>query len=542
MTPLLLLLAPLQATPQAAGDPIEAPGVIYYDFLEFEGDRLRGGRIPVDLDNPMHTDTGQVFAESASSVTTLMDNGPTSNRIDIVFVGDGYQASELSSYAADVDGILPVFFAKEPLDAYMTFFNVHRVDVISVDSGVDNDPTQGISRNTALDMTYWCSNIERLLCVNVGKAYNHANCAPDVDQVLALANSSKYGGAGYPSNELGTLAAKNGSAIEIALHEFGHSMGDLADEYDYGGPTTYSGPELNQANVSIYDSTTMASLQTKWHLWLSTAGVGTFEGGNYSVFGVYRPTNNSLMRSLGRPFQGINREQMIFKVYEAVDPIDSSTDPTQCDPNATFSLSLVQPTDHSLDVQWKLDGVDISGANGDSFDASSLGLAPGTYTLSVEVVDNTPWVKDEAKRASLMTKTRSWTIVAAGTVASNPGGANPNSFTVGGSQLGRPVFGETLDFFVDMAGTTGHTMGTVIGFFGGLNVPLGGGQLLLVDITDPGGEIFGFPLQTGTFSQIGIPVVNDPSLCGVEIHTQAVHLFGVQPFALSNAQILTLGY
>ena len=544
LSPLLLLLLPQTVSPTQAGPGTtgQGPGFIYYDFLDHEGGPLRGGRVLIEIGNPLHVDDGSVIQEATSASTTLMDNGPSANRIDIVFVGDGYQAAEIPAYAADVDGILPVFFAKEPLDAYMTFFNVHRVDVVSVDSGVDNDPVQGIFRNTALDMQYWCGGTERLLCVNVGKARNQANCAPEADQILALANSSKYGGAGYPSSDLGTLAADNGSAIEIALHEFGHSMGDLADEYDYGGPTTYSGPERPEANVSIYDATQMGSLQTKWHLWLSQAGVGTFEGGYYSQFGVYRPTSNSLMRNLGRPFQGINREQMIFKIYEEVDPIDAATDPTQCDPNAVYALTLVQPTDHALDVQWQLDGVDISGATGDSFDASTLGLAPGNYELSVTVVDNTPWVRDEAKRASLMTKTRSWMLSVAGVASVNPGNANPASLSVGGSQLGRPVFGETIDLFVNASGTTGHTMSTVIGFFGGLNLTLGGGQVLLVDISDPGGEVFGFALQNGDFALTGLPVVNDPSLCGLEVHAQGVHLFGVTPFALSNAQVLTLGY
>ena len=542
MTSLLLLLLPsvAQSAVQSASEPTTADEVIYYDFLEHEGGALRGGRVAVEPGNPLHTLTTQPLPEGLSPVTTLMDNGPVTNRIDLVFVGDGYQAAELPAYASDVDGILPVFFAKTPLDHYISFFNVHRVDVTSVDSGVDNDPVQGILKNTALDMAYWCGGTERLLCVNVGKAYNHANGAPDVDQVLGLANSSMYGGAGYPSSDLGTLAADNSSAIEIALHEFGHSMGNLADEYDYGGPTTYTGPEPSAANASIHEESVMTGLQTKWHLWFPVAGFGTFEGCNYSLFGIYRPSNNSLMRSLGRPFQGVNGEQMIFKIYEQVNPIDAATDPTQCDPGATYAVSLVQPT-HGLDVQWKLDGVDIPGATAASLDASTLSLGPGSHVLSVHVVDATTLVRDEVKRAALMTESRSWTLSVAGVAAVNAG-ANPASLSVGGSQLGRPVFGETLDFHVDVSGTTGHAMSTVIGFFGGWNVPLGGGQVLLVDISHPGGEIFGFPLQAGNFAVTGLPVANDPSLCGSEISIQAIHMFGVQPFALSNAQVLTLGY
>jgi hypothetical protein len=517
------------------------PEVIYYDYLETAGGRLRGGLLAVEPGNPLHTRTAGPPTEGLSPVTTLMDNGPPANRVDLVFVGDGYQAAELSGYATDVDALEPSFFAREPFDAYIAYFNVHRVDVTSIDSGVDNDPVQGVTKNTALDMQFWCGGTERLLCVNINKAYDHANSAPDVDQVLALANSSMYGGAGFPASDIATLAAENLAAIELALHEFGHSMGNLTDEYEYGGPTTYTGPEPKFTNATIHDASSMASLQTKWHLWLGVPGVGTFEGCNYSYYGVYRPTDDSLMRDLYRPFEEINREKLIFRIYQIVDPIDSASDPLQCDPRATYAVELQQPR-HGLDVQWRLDGVDVPGAVAASFDASTLALAPGAHTLSVHVVDDTPWVRDEARRALLLTDTRSWTLAVAGVESSNPGNVNPDSLTVGGSRQGLPVFGETLDFHVDVSGTTGHAMSTVIGFFGGWNETLVGGQVLLVDLTHQSGEVFGFPLQNGDFSATGIPVGNDPSLCGAEVHVQAIHLFGVQPFALSNAQVLTVGY
>ena len=90
---------------------------------------------------------------------------------------------------------------------------------MSSESGVDHDPVFGIYRNTALDMGFWCSDIERLLCVNVGDAYAYANQAPDADQVFAVANSTKYGGAGYSSSDLATFAGGNSAARGSACWE-----------------------------------------------------------------------------------------------------------------------------------------------------------------------------------------------------------------------------------------------------------------------------------------------------------------------------------
>jgi hypothetical protein len=377
---------------------------LYYDYLE-DG-VLRGGRIPVDPENPLHADSGVLRLGAASPVTTLVSNGPPSNRVDLTFVGDGYTAAELGVYASDVDSIWPVFLAEPPLAEYATLFNVHRVDVTSPESGVDNDPSQGILRSTALDMGYWCSGIQRLLCVNVSKANAQANSAPGKDSVLALANSGTYGGAGYTN--LGTVAGHNGAAIEIALHEFGHSFASLADEYDYGGPANYPDPEPSEQNITIYPEAQHLAQKKKWWRWLDLPNVSTFQGADYSRFGIYRPTFDSKMRSLGRPFEEVNAERLVRNVYRFVRPIDAATPEGAYALDADFFVDPVDPVSHALDVQWRIDGKKIPGATGTSFDAGSLGLAVGSYVLSVEVVDNTPLVRTPSIRTGYMSEGRTW--------------------------------------------------------------------------------------------------------------------------------------
>jgi hypothetical protein len=389
--------------------PAPEAGFIYYDYIDENGE-LNGGRIDANLEDANHVAIESDVSAPPWNSVTIIDNGPTANRVDLVFVGDGYTSSELGTYAAHLDNILPTFFSEAPLDAYSSFFNVHRVDVISNESGVDHDPTYGIYRDTALDMGFWCNNIERLLCVSVYKAMTAASAAPDVDQLMAIGNSTKYGGAGYTSSNLATFSGGNSSGIDVALHEFGHSFADLADEYDYGGPTTYTGPEPVDVNISTYDAATMAGMNAKWSLWLDEPNVDTFEGANYSQYGIYRPTLNSKMRALNQPFGQVNVEQFVLSAYKTVDPIDDATVPGTYPGTAQFFVTPVVPTTHSLDVQWSLDGTPIPGATDTTFDASTLGVEIGSYTLSVEVVDNTDLVRDEILRDFLMTEERSWTL------------------------------------------------------------------------------------------------------------------------------------
>lgn len=382
---------------------------LYYDEPQPDGS-LAGGRLRVPLVPILPGPRGVWNWE------TIVDSGPSDNRIDLVFVGDGYRADQLGAYRAHVDNASADLFAVEPFATYASFFNVHRVDVISSDAGVDNDPAPGISRDTALDMAFWCSGIERLLCVSVNKAVQAANSAPQVDQIGVLANSTKYGGAGYAGNNLATCSGGNSAAPQVMIHEFGHSIGDLADEYDYGGSTVYTGPELAEPNASIHDATEMAAMDTKWAGWLGTtlAGfdspVGTFEGAAYSVQGVYRPSPNSMMRSLGRPFNLPSTEALVIRFYDQVDPIDDATAAgTILGPSDVAFVQPVQPLGHDLDITWTLDAETIE-LSQPELALCPLQLQPGVYVLSVTVVDNTPMVRDEQARAEQMTETLQWVV------------------------------------------------------------------------------------------------------------------------------------
>jgi hypothetical protein len=265
-------------------------------------------------------------AAAAATVTPIQETGPASQRFDMVIVGDGYTAAQQGLLRQHAEAKWAQIAATAPWNRYRNSVNVWLVNVISNESGVDNDPTPGINRDTALGMYFWCGGTERLLCLNEATAKAYAAQAPGVDAIVAVGNSTKYGGAGYPS--LSTVSGGNVHSAEVAIHELGHSVGGLADEYFTPG-TTYTGAEPREPNV------TRSADGAKWASYLGRPTpdggvIGAFRGGRYYENGIYRPSQDSLMRSLGKPFNSISLDVMDRAISSKIvsdDALPRCTDP-----------------------------------------------------------------------------------------------------------------------------------------------------------------------------------------------------------------------
>lgn len=356
-------------------------------------------------------DQGATEGVAHADVTPIQVTGPVANRIDLVFVGDGYTAADLDTFHDHVEGKWAELAAVEPFLTYRELFNVWAVDVVSRDSGVDNDPVQGILRDTALDATFFCAGFERLLCASRGRAYSYAGQAPAVDHVVTLANSTKYGGAGYTLGAMATASGGHALSGQIVVHELGHSIGQLLDEYEYDGPETWTGHEPLAVNVTTYTADELAAGRLKWWNWLGEESpdgglVGTYEGANYSLFGIYRPTENSLMRVLNSEFNLPGREAMIKHFYLEA-PVLGADGGSRVRGNAAVDLGLPDLVGSDYDIAWYVDGVEVV-AWADQ-DAVQLDLS-GRHRLAVQVVDRTPFVRDESFREQSMTFRRAWQV------------------------------------------------------------------------------------------------------------------------------------
>src|SRR4051812_11646705 len=397
----------------------------------------------------------------SATVVPLQVTGPPANRFNLVIAGDGYTADEQDKFMAQVDKHLNVMWAIEPYKSYRNYINVYAVKIISGDSGISCDPNLTSPRKTTpLSMAFWggCSaaSVQRLISVNNTALARYTALAPGVSQRLAIANSDTYGGAGGAN---ATASGGNSLSALISPHELGHSLGGLQDEYDYfqrgvlGG--CYTGGEPTSVHHTLLTTDQMLSQQRKWWRWLgepSEAGglIGRYEGGMYFDRCIWRPSQHSIMKTLGFYYDQVSREVMTQRISARVKLVDGST-PTASPVGNTDTLWLEtqHPVDHELNVTWALDGAVVpNSANRRKLRLADLALSAGTHTVTAKVVDPTTFVRDPAiQNGTALTQTLTWNVKDA---ANAPGAAEPATIT-GGTQNDRPV-GRTDVIYV----TTNH--------------------------------------------------------------------------------------
>ncbi|MBO8185207.1 M64 family metallopeptidase [Streptomyces spirodelae] len=407
--------SPARADKDRTGSP--SSDHVEVEYFNGPGSHPHHARIPTSapLTKKQHSKI-----KDDGDVVPIKKAGPSNAKVDVVFIGDGYTADQQNDFHADVRRNWAQVAKVEPYAQYKDLFNVWAVDAHSKDSGVSGDPTSDVRKDTALGSYFFCDGMERLLCVDENKVEAYASKAADPDLVIVLSNSTKYGGAGYndissPSgyDGIATASSDNADAVQLVVHESGHSFGKLADEYWYS-ENEHTGPEPGEPNLSTLSAEEMAARQTKWHRWLGQTSpdggtVGTYEGGGCCARGVNRPTENSIMRTLGREFNLPGREAMIAGFHKHA-PAVSSTTPTDRQLRGAKRIRI-EASDEAR-VRWLVDGGEARKVRGErSVTPGTLGVPDDgrAHTVTVRVTNPTDAVRDPRLR-KLLNGTLQWSV------------------------------------------------------------------------------------------------------------------------------------
>lgn len=263
------------------------------------------------------------------NVDKLLNNGDVKSKVDIVILGDGYTAEEMDLFRKDANKFVEYFFAVDPYKARKNDFNVWAVEVVSEKSGITLPQKDYFPKNP-LETAYNTFGVDRYVLSNNDWAVKNYAAAAPYDFVVILLNSTKYGGGGIYNLYI-TAAARSDYNDYVFVHEMGHHIAGLADEY-YQSHVAY-----DPVNTSIepweFNVTALLDPQNlKWKDLVAdgtpiptpwskdeyekkdsnkpsvlandpAAGkVGAFEGANYLSNGMYRPQVDCIMFSKSLKF------------------------------------------------------------------------------------------------------------------------------------------------------------------------------------------------------------------------------------------------
>lgn len=253
------------------------------------------------------------YSEDGKVVT--LQQATEGNGVNIVISGDGFADVDFANghFDAVMNKTMEALFSLEPMKSFRHLFNIYVVKAVSKHNiffegsetayncsfrnGSSYVTHDGIIINEKYGPKVENFKAERDVFILIVNAYS-----PLGTTTMALPEGSSHMVCGlywksYPEKFRNTVC-----------HEFGHAFGKLADEYwEYDAlPVDEVKKELIlqahswdcYVNVDITDDPT----QVIWSKFITderyaNEGIGVFEGGKLCNKGVWRPTDNSMMRN-----------------------------------------------------------------------------------------------------------------------------------------------------------------------------------------------------------------------------------------------------
>ena len=204
------------------------------------------------LVDPASQDVNPAPPPKLGTVWTVFENGPPTEKVDLLVLGEGYAAKDLPKFRADVRRMVDTLFRYEPFKSRKSDFNVRALDLASGGGGAHR-PQSKLFRRTPLQVQYNVFGSERYVLTYDDRSLRDAAAQAPYDAIEILVNDARYGGGGI-YNHQATASADTGFAEYVFVHEFGHHFAALADEY-YTSDVAYSdfyppGTEPAEANIT----------------------------------------------------------------------------------------------------------------------------------------------------------------------------------------------------------------------------------------------------------------------------------------------------
>lgn len=238
--------------------------------------------------------------------------GDIAHSLDIVLLPDGFAMGEKEKFLESCRMWSDALFSYAPFTQNKGRINIRAVWAPSKDSGI-SIPGKNEWKSTLLCSRFYTFGSERYQMTEEFQKVRDIAANVPYESIFILTNTDKYGGGGiYNFYGLGS-AGETGRTGEVYVHEFGHSLMGLGDEYIEKGNTVSAlypeGKEPWEPNLTRF-----VDFNGKWEHRIekdtpiptttepgSTASdweIGAYEGGGYLEKGIYRGWPECMMKAL----------------------------------------------------------------------------------------------------------------------------------------------------------------------------------------------------------------------------------------------------
>ena len=268
---------------------------------------------------------------SQDGQVTKIHSATVGKGIDVVFVGDAFADKDQELFNKYVELGKEAFFTEEPFKSTKDRFNIYRIGSVSkngiiAQEGGDTKFSAQFGQGTNIsgdDKAVFSFVQEKIPSVDLTKTI-----------IFVIINKAKYAGTCWMyTNNMAIcyvpLCRDETDYAQTLRHEgCGHGFGKLADEYFYDSMGRIPDDKVSELKkwkgfaYGFYENVDLTSDPNTilWSKFISdsrySGKVGVYEGGYTYPYGVYRPTDNSIMRYNTGGFNAPSREAIYKKIMK----------------------------------------------------------------------------------------------------------------------------------------------------------------------------------------------------------------------------------
>lgn len=268
---------------------------------------------------------------SQDGQVTRIHSATVGKGIDVVFVGDAFADKDQDLFNKYVELGKKAFFTEEPFRSTMNRFNIYRIGSVSK-NGIITQEGGDTKFSAQFGQGTYVGGDNNLVNSFVKASIPSVDLTKTI--IFVIINKAKYAGTCHMfSNNQAVcyvpLCRNENEYAQTLRHEgCGHGFGKLADEYFYDSMGRIPDDEVSELKkwkgfaYGFHENVDLTSDPNTilWSKFISdsrySGKVGVHEGGYTYPYGVYRPTDNSIMRYNTGGFNAPSREAIYKKIMK----------------------------------------------------------------------------------------------------------------------------------------------------------------------------------------------------------------------------------